>query len=103
MQGFLEGGKGLKRVFSGASSDYTTGAIVLVFGPGGEEGQFADMSEPAGRRRQLLSSAGAQVCKQEEQRCGGGEVLKPGTQAQRDSSTRHELISLVAFGLSAVI
>lgn len=36
--------------------DYTTtaaaaaAAIVLVFGPGGVEGQFADMSEPAGRR-----------------------------------------------------
>lgn len=47
-------------------SGYTTPAIVLVLGPGGEEGQFADLSEPAGWRRQLLSSAGAEVCKQED-------------------------------------
>lgn len=47
-------------------SDYTTTASVLVFGPGSEEGQFADLSEPAGWRRQLLSSAGAEVCKQED-------------------------------------
>lgn len=62
---------GPQRVKAGlfsAYSDYTTPAIVLVFGPGGEEGQFADMSEPAARRRRLLSSAGAEVCKQEEQR-----------------------------------
>lgn len=26
----------------------------MVFGPGSEDGQFADMSEPAGRRRRLL-------------------------------------------------
>lgn len=47
-------------------SGYTTTAIVLVLGPGGKEGQFADLSEPAGWRRQLLSSAGAEVCKQED-------------------------------------
>ncbi|MEQ2174213.1 hypothetical protein GOODEAATRI_005566, partial [Goodea atripinnis] len=35
-------------------SDYSTTAIVLVFRAGGEDGQFADMSEPDGRRRLLL-------------------------------------------------
>lgn len=47
-------------------SGYTTTVSVLVFGPDSKEGQFADLSEPAGWRRQLLSSAGAEVCKQED-------------------------------------
>lgn len=47
-------------------SGYTTTASVLVFGPGSKEGQFADLSEPAEWRRQLLSSAGAEVCKQDD-------------------------------------
>lgn len=90
MHCFLQDNKGLKLP---QRADYTTGAFVLVFGPSGKEGQFADMSEPAGRRCRLLSSAGAEVCKQEEQRCSG---------ADRDAgrricfqNTRRELISLV--------
>lgn len=84
---------GQQRVKAAAACRLHNWAFVLVFGPSGEEGQFADMSEPAGRRCRLLSSAGAELCKQEEQRCSG---------ADRDAgrricfqNTRRELISLV--------
>lgn len=40
--------KGLKR------SGYPSAGFVLVFGARGEDGRFADMSEPDGRRRRLL-------------------------------------------------
>lgn len=56
----------VQAALSGVCSGDTTPAIVLVPGPGGEEDPFADLSEPAGWRRRLLSSAAAQVCKQED-------------------------------------
>lgn len=73
-------------------SGYATPAIVLVLGPGGEEGQFADLSEPAGWRRQLLSSAGAEVCKHQDKM---GAQNRDG--GPRFSSTTPDMSSFLCF------
>lgn len=73
-------------------SGYTTTAFVLVSGPSGEEGRFADLSEPAGWRRQLLSSAGAEVCKHEDKMGAQNRDVGPAF-----SSTTPDMTSFLCF------
>lgn len=75
----------------------------MVFGPGGEEGQFADMSEPAGRRRRLLFHLQELKYVNKRRRGareggGGGDLQRLKTTEDEKigfKNTRHELIPLV--------
>lgn len=69
----------------------------MVFGPGGEEGQFADMSEPAGRRRRLLFHL--QELKYVNKRSSAATTESAASNrdaGRKIENTRHELISLVS-------
>lgn len=76
--------KGLKRPSPTCREITQPRAIVLVFGPSGKDGQFTDMSEPAGRRRRLcfhlqeLKYVNTRSSAAKDHPSGGSAVVKTG-------------------------